>query len=309
MTIFQTLVVARWAHFASLFAVFGSSFFWIFLGREWWTNSANGQARRATIILLRVAAPVAAISGIAWLAGILANMTGGFGNVLDLETLHAFLFETQFGWVAISRVGLLAAIVAIALVPLRNHAWLSAFLVVSAMLLIMQAWLGHAAEGGASLAGAMMITAYGVHMLAAGAWVGGLAPLLLVLAEQRRLNPGKARQGTLDILSCYSLMAIVAVTLIIASGLANTAFRVGASVGKLFDTAYGEVLLTKLGVIAVMLALAYFNRFVAMPRLRAALSADIAQITRLRTSVALELALGILVLGLAAVLGITPPPQ
>jgi putative copper export protein len=33
------------------------------------------------------------------------------------------------------------------------------------------------------------------------------------------------------------------------------------------------------------------------------------QITRLRYSVALELVLGVAVLGAAAVLGITPPPQ
>jgi putative copper export protein len=35
------------------------------------------------------------------------------------------------------------------------------------------------------------------------------------------------------------------------------------------DSDYGAVLLKKLAVVAAMLAVAYFNRFSAMPRLRA----------------------------------------
>ena len=68
----------------------------------------------------------------------------------------------------------------------------------------------------------------------------------------------------------YSLMAMVAVTLIVASGIANAGFRVAGSFDKLFDTSYGDALFTKIGIVAVMLALACFNRFIAMPRLRAA---------------------------------------
>jgi putative copper resistance protein D len=58
-----------------------------------------------------------------------------------------------------------------------------------------------------------------------------------------------------------------------------------------------------------MLALAYFNRFVALPRLRRGSGEGIAQAKALTRNVAAELALGVLVLGAAAVLGITPPPQ
>ena len=58
-----------------------------------------------------------------------------------------------------------------------------------------------------------------------------------------------------------------------------------------------------------MLALAYFNRFIAMPRLHAASLKGIMQIIKFRYSVTFEVLLGILVLGAAAVLGITPPPQ
>src|SRR5260370_39947955 len=79
ITIFNFLVIARWIHFASVFVLFGSSFFWFYMGHQ---RSSAGpgslpRALRATTILLRIAAPVAAISGVAWLVGILANMTSG----------------------------------------------------------------------------------------------------------------------------------------------------------------------------------------------------------------------------------------
>ena len=177
------------------------------------------------------------------------------------------------------------------------------------MLLISQAWLGHASEGGAGLYGAIMITVYATHVLAAGAWVGGLPPLLSGLVEQRHFAPNEARICTVDILSRFSAMGMVAVTLIVATGIANAGFRVMGSFGKLFDTDYGNALFAKIAVVTVMLTLAYFNRFVFMPKLRSAALKGMPAITWLGRSVALELALGVLVVFVAAVLGITPPPQ
>jgi copper resistance protein D len=236
-------------------------------------------------------------------------MTGGFGSVIDPDTLRLFFFETAFGPLSILRLILLATVLAIVFLPIRDDRRFAALLFVSALLLISQAWLGHAAEGGAGLYGASMIGAYGVHILAAAAWAGGLPPLLFALVEQRNFNLDEARLWTLDILSRYSLMGMVAVTLIVMSGVTNAGFRVAGSFGKLFDTGYGDVLFAKISVVALMLALAFLNRFILMPRLRAASLTDMAQIVRLRISVAFELGLGILVLGAAAVLGITPPPQ
>jgi putative copper resistance protein D len=267
------------------------------------------RALRATTILLRVAAPLAAISGIAWLAFILINSTDDIGSVINPEDLRLYFFETPFGTVSMVRITLLVAAVVVAFLPWTNRSWFSALLHISAVLLISQAWLGHAAEGGTGLYGDIMVTVYSIHVIAAAAWVGGLPPLLFALVEQRLFGPHEAREWSLDILSRYSLMAMVAVTLIVVSGIANAGFRVAGSFDKLFDTSYGDALFTKIAFVAVMLILASFNRFVAMPRLRAASLKGMGQITRLRYSVALELVLGLAVLGVAAILGITPPPQ
>ncbi len=310
LTVFYPLAVVRWIHFTSMFVLFGSSFFWFYMGAERFSAGPGGlpRALRATIILLRVAAPLAAISGIAWLAFILINSTDDIGSIVNLEDLRLYFFETPFGTVSMVRITLLVAAVVVAFLPWTNRSWFSALLHIAAVLLISQAWLGHAAEGGAGLYGDIMVTVYSIHVIAAAAWVGGLPPLLFALVEQR-LFSYEAREWSLDILSRYSLMAMVAVTLIVASGIANAGFRVAGSFDKLFDTSYGDALFTKIGVVTVMLILASFNRFVAMPRLRAASLKGMGQITRLRYSVALELVLGVAVLGAAAILGITPPPQ
>jgi putative copper resistance protein D len=311
LPIFDLLVVSRWVEFAALFVLFGAPLFWAYMGRERWAQGPQGLPRthHATAILLRVAAPVAAISGLAWIICILDNMTGGFGNAVDPVIVHLFFFETAFGPLSILRLILLAAILAIVFLPLQNHKRYAALLVVSALLLINQAWFGHAAEGGAGLYGASMIGVYGIHILAAAAWVGGLPPLLFALIEQRASSPNEARLWTLDILSRYSLMGMVAVTLIVISGIANAGFRVAGSFGKLFYTGYGEVLFAKISVVAMMLVLAFFNRFVLMPKMRKASFNALARARTLRISVSFELILGIFVLGFAAVLGITPPPQ
>jgi copper resistance protein D len=305
------LVLARWIHFASVFALFGSSFFWFYMPREH-SLAHPGQLTKtlaATTIMLRVAAPVAAISGVAWLALVLINMTSDFHRVLDPENWRLYFFETPVGTVSIIRLALLVIAVVVAFLPWHGRVWYSTLLHTGALLLISQAWLGHAAEGGAGLYGAIMITVYAIHALSTGSWVGGLPPLLFALVEQRRFDPYKARECTLDILSRFSLMAMVAVTLLVASGIANAGFRVAGSFGKLFYTEYGNALFTKISVVSAMLALAYFNRFIAMPRLRRAALKGMAPITWLGRSVALELALGVFVLGAAAILGITPPPQ
>ena len=170
-------------------------------------------------------------------------------------------------------------------------------------MLINQAWLGHAANGGASLFGAAMIGAYAIHVLAAAAWVGGLPVLLFALFAGR----GALRGDNAAILSRYSALATGAVTLILLSGIANALFRVNGHLGRLYATGYGDILAIKLLLVALMLGLAFYNRFIALPRLSAATPEPVPG--GLGPSIGVELMLGLLVIGAAALLGVTPPPD
>jgi putative copper resistance protein D len=78
------------------------------------------------------------------------------------------------------------------------------------------------------------------------------------------------------------------------------------------DTAYGQVLLAKLGVFGAMLALAGANRFLLTPRLSATLDGRghlRTAVSALRASVLIETALGFVVLAMVAWLGVLPPPS
>lgn len=310
LMVYLPLVIARWIHFASVFLLFGSSFFWFYEGAERSSAGPGGLPHtvRATTILLRIAAPIAAISGVAWLACILINMARDFHSIIDPEDLRLFFFETPFGTVSLLRLALLMIGVVIAFLPGHGRWRFAALVPVGALLLITQAWFGHSAEG-AGLYRAIAITIYAIHVLATAAWVGGLPTLLFSLVEQRHFGPAEARDSTLNVCSRFSSMAMIAVTLVVASGIANAGFRVSGLFGKLFGSAYGDVLLKKLAVVVGMLAVAYFNRFIATPRLRAASWKGMRQIIWLRYSVAFDVVLGALVLGASAILGITMPPQ
>src|SRR6202040_598273 len=119
----------------------------------------------------------------------------------------------------------LAAAVVIAFLPWHGRWRFAALVPVSALLLITQAWFGHAAEG-AGLYRAIVIPVRGTPTLAPAAWVGGLPTLLFALIEQRRFGPAEARDSTLDVCSRFSSKVMVAVTLVDASGVANAGFRV-----------------------------------------------------------------------------------
>ncbi len=299
MTILQILVAARWVHFTALFALFGCpSSFLLTRGQQ---PAETARLFGATNRLLRVAAVTAALSGIIWIAAMIANMAGSFTDAATRDTLDAFFFETQFGPVAIARLFLLVIVLLAIALPQRIR--FGVWLIASAGLIVDQAWLGHAANGGDSPFGAIMIVVYAIHVLGGAAWVGGLPILLFTLAQR---DPGKGPREIVLILSRYSALATGAVTLILATGVANAMFRVQGHFARLVGSGYGEILLVKLLLVATMLALAYYNRFIALPRLQTAPQAP--DFTGLSRSIGVELALGVLVIGVAALLGVTPPP-
>jgi copper resistance protein D len=297
------LLLTRWIHFGAVFILFGSALFWLYAPEDF------PRARNTTVAMLRVTALMAVMSGVGGLWAMLADMAGGFGAVFERETLSLFFLETQFGPIAAVRLLLFAAVCVSAFGQARNRGWMTTLAALGGLLLVDQAWLGHAAEGGASFRGAAMIVAYCLHTLAGAAWVGGLPPLLFALHEAGDEVGAATAQRAFAVLARFSNMAIVAVVLIVATGLANTAFHV-TSIEALFRSEYGAVLAIKGALVVAMLALAWYNRFIGMSALRAAAEEGVRIASaRLRLSVAVELGLGIAVIGAAAWLGMTPPPR
>ena len=274
----------------SLAVLFGTGIFWLSVA----TPADLPATSRATSRMLRVAAPLAALSGLAGTLATIANIAGDPAGFLDGQVLDAFFFETPFGPVVAARLALLAVVAAVAFAPLPARARFVLVAAIAGLLLVSQAWLGHAAAGDDTPSGAAMIVAYACHVLAASAWIGGLVPLGLALGET-----GARSEAGWRLARRFSSVATIAVALVVAAGIANAAFRITA-LADLWTTPYGRVLLVKLGLAAGMLALAAGNRLIV---------ATGRAVAWLRPSVAVELGAGLLVLLSAAVLGITPPPH
>jgi putative copper resistance protein D len=235
---------------------------------------------------------VAAVSALAWLALEAANMSGEpVLAALRPDLLGRVLLDTQFGTAWLVRVALLAVAVAT-----TSRAVALACLAAAAMLCAL-AWMGHAgaAASGAQRAGELATDA--AHVLAAGVWIGTLPALVAAL---RRDADARARAW---LTQRYSRVATAAVIVILFTGIVNTRLRVG-TLAALFGSDYGEVLLAKLALVALMLAVAAVNRWLLAPRLAAG---DVRAAIALRRNANAEILLGALVIALVGVLGITPP--
>jgi copper resistance protein D len=143
------------------------------------------------------------------------------------------------------------------------------------------------------------------HVLAAGAWIGGLLPLAGLLAS-RGSGPGDAQASECrEALRSFSNLGILLVSLILLSGIANSAFRL-KFLSDLFSTPYGFVILTKASLFGLMLIAAAVNRWRLVPRLESGGNEE-AMLLALRRNILIEQGLAILVLGLAAILGTLAP--
>ena len=179
----------------------------------------------------------------------------------------------------------------------------------AALLFVSLAGTGHAQiEDG--WAGVMHVVADAAHLLAAGAWLGGLIPLALILHRDLGTDLNIGPKDMDRILMRFSGMGYVAVATLIGSGLVNSWFLVG-SLSGLLNTPYGQILLGKLALFGGMLALAVANRFWLVPSmsvLRTGTAGELAiWSTRLRRHVLGEQFLGYAVLLAVSILGTMQP--
>jgi putative copper resistance protein D len=302
------LVVSRLLHYAAMTTLAGVSFFPLYA----YVDAEPIMLLRWRQSVLLAAAIAGSLSAILWFVFSVANMSGTLVDVADREVLWTVLSETTFGrvWTArlvlsIIMVGLFWSRVVSKFGPRRDLI----APVLAAVLLVSLAAVGHAQiEEGAE--GIIHVMSDAAHLLAAGAWLGGLVPLGYILLLHGG-ESGPAQKNELDqILLRFSGMGYLAVATLVGSGLVNSWFLIG-NVSRLFATPYGQMLIVKLVLFAGMLALAVSNRFWLVPSLTEAREDDrhgpTALIGSLRHHVLGEQFLGLAVLLVVSVFGIMQP--
>lgn len=300
------LVVARVLHYAAMTTLAGVSFFPLYAYA--FAEPKELSSRRQAVLL--AAGAVALLGGLLWFVFSVANMSGTLVDVADHEVLWTVLNETTFGGVWMARMLLAVLIVGVTAVRsfwmgIAGRDLVTGFL--AAVLLASLAGTGHAQieEGWTKI---VHMASDAAHLLAAGAWLGGLVPLGFILLDYAR-GDGQLIVDVDWILLRFSSMGYVAVATLIVSGLVNSWFLVG-SVSGLLKTPYGQILLGKLALFAAMLALAAANRFWLVPRMieaREDSGEPAGWLGRLRYHVFGEQLLGLMVLVAVSVLGTMRP--
>ncbi|OAF07768.1 copper resistance protein CopD [Bradyrhizobium centrolobii] len=300
------LILARFVHYAATAVLFGVSLFPLYA----YANSEPAPSRSWRSRLLLVTAVITAISGPIWFLFAAANMAGSLSDLADAETLWAVVRDTGFGNVWTARMVLAVAIVVATAAYLFRNPSTSGdvlLLILAAVFLASLAGAGHAQveEGRASV---VHVLSDAAHLLAAGAWLGGLVPLAYILASHATTSRDA---GLIDqVLLRFSGMGYVAVATLVGTGLVNSCFLVG-SVSNLLATPYGQVLLAKLGLFAGMVALAAANRFWLVPAMSNARpdasEQSMSWLRRLRNHVFGEQFLGAMVLLIVSLLGTMKP--
>ena len=207
------------------------------------------------------------------------------------QSMGVFLTGTDLGLAWLVTV-LVAAAVTVLCFAVRSRGMVALTAGVSMIGLIPLAQQGHAA-GTASHDAA--VTALGLHLVGAALWVGGLVMLVL-------LRPVIDADRLALVVGRYSSIALGCFVLVAVSGVASAQIRVGA-LSNLF-TAYGVLVLVKIGAIVAMGVLG------AVQRQRAIRSLTVAPDRRrpFWLLIVVELAVMGVASGFAAALGRTATP-
>jgi copper transport protein len=262
-----------------------------------------------------------------------ASVAAGVGLGDISGSTVADVFSTRFGTVALVRLILLVGVAlawpwvrrAIGLHPAspsrapvpasvgaaaiaRRPLWpLAVGLPVAAALLLTIGLAGHAGtlppvplNLGADLA----------HLLAVALWLGGLVGLVLLAFPATRGTAEPDRVGLMaPVVSRFSDLAMLAVAVIVASGVLRGYLEI-RSIAELTGSSYGIALMVKLAAFLPLIALGAINNRWTKPRIEraAASGAPSPQLSTLRRLVTVEVVLGVVILGVTAVLVALAPP-
>lgn len=280
-------IILRFALYVDLLLLFGLALFGLY--------SFNALLRFRP--LLRGMAVTGALLSVAGLVLMTRAMSGETQLAALWPHLQMMLLETDVGLAWALRM------TALAIVVIRPSLWPASL--AGAIALASLAWSGHGAMDEGWLRFWHVLSDI-LHLLAAGAWLGAL--LALVLMVSGRIGDIRLRLIA-DAVKRFEWVGTLIVLTVSVTGVMNYLFIVGPRLdGVLFGT-YGQLLTIKVLAFAVMLVLAALNRFHLGPSLQQSLrdGQHLIAANALRRSVVMELALALLIVALVAWLGTLSP--
>lgn len=289
------LRLARGFDLAASLSLFGVLLFWAAVAQPLAPEGGGELLRRRLALLVRVSLAAKVVAASAWLPLQAAQMGASRTEAaLAGDDWRAFLdhvafvaVNTSFGQALALRTALaIGAVLVAGGLAGRGRTALGALL--AGLALALQVRLGHAA----AVDGLFLPAVVALHVIAAGAWLGGLAPLALTLVAWPDAAVRAAHR--------FSWLGLAAVAALAGTAVAQSPLLVG-DFGGWFGTAYGIVAQWKVLGLVLLLAFAALNRFVLTPALAER------GVRPLVASVVAETAVGAVVVALAVWLATLPP--
>lgn len=298
------LIAVRFALYADLALLFGLPLFGLLLPDTGARRAFAGPLLRWTIAVLAMGGIGLSCLGLALNA---AAMAGLPLSGVDRSMLSMLVGGTALGTAWKARIAACALALAGQILR-RSPATLYALNALGgAVALATLAWSGHGAATEGAL-GWLHLGSDIVHLIAAGAWIGAIAALLL-LARRGRTERDHLRL-TYIASDRFSATGTLLVGTILFTGIINGYVLVGpANLLALPAGPYGRLLLLKLLLFVGMLCLAAANRFRLTPALGRQLAGDAtSRLATLRRSLTTEFLAAVAILALVAWLGTLAPP-
>jgi putative copper resistance protein D len=268
------IAVIRWIHEASLMVMFGSA---------------------ALLALLRLSLPGAglrlSLAGVALSSALLWFFLAAvqMGGTVSDHVLWLALTQSQFGQIFQARLVLLILACVAAWTNWRQ----GGLTLLSGAALVLISVTSHAAEASPAHFTAIGTISDGLHFLTGGFWIGGLTVLAMLFASGDENFAGATAR--------FAEWGMIAVAVLVLTGMLNAATILLGGDGA--DTPlYLAVLGAKLVLATAMVTLALVNHFRLLPRL-----AEPGMGVTLDRNIRAELTIGLVVVGLAALLGLLPP--
>ncbi len=319
-------ILLRWLNFSGLMGLVGAvAMAYLVLkpsGHAAAVDTAIAAARRRLLVWAIGCAGLALVGGLGllvWQISILLETLPENASVWAVS--WQLLSQTRWGILWLVRQGLLLGITGLIFWLYRRSPQqtnrqsdrfvLSLLSLLLPAALVIQSLTSHAAALTPNTALAVATDA--LHLLAAGLWVGGLLALivgLLPLLWRDKANfVALIKAGWKP----FSALAALSVAILLATGLYNTGRQV-ATVDALITTLYGQMLLSKIGLVLAVGAFGLLNSMLLHPRLAAPLARLLHRpsgwtplsLKRLPTLVLFEAGLGLLVVLATSFITATP---
>jgi len=268
-------VAERWLNLLSDVIFLGGGFFAIFVWNPTVTRALNEASdeydRKVSSRFSRLLTLSVIVGAVAtWLLLIVeAISAAGPPSVVNVVmTAYTILSSTRLGEYWIFRFAVVVAALAASIIIARakkpsKRSW-TLVLAIGLLLSLSTSLTSHNAAA-TNYNPAINLLSDWIHLIAVGAWVGGLAYFAVAIYPMNSLRKSN-RKLVGDLLRRFSSVAVTCVGIIGITGLYNLVLEVG-SLSALFETGYGRILLVKIAIFAPMIVFGAFNQFALYNRI------------------------------------------